>query len=224
MSGNSNNTIVSLTENQISRMRSIFNKITNGEISAEEAIDKVLDPTMEDLFPSLMSMDETREAFSTIVGLMPRFAGKEFFVKIKGLDEPKIFKATTELLPRPINIEPASEEEIEDLPGLEFNASLMPLLLKGKIDKLYGAISQTDTVKIHGLPKFAEWFGNKLDLSNFVPLLQLLNRDSIKKIQKQLIPVLDKATENLTQQSSEESEEAEVSEEDEESEKVEEQG
>lgn len=203
MSEKSNNTIVSLTENQISRMKSTFNKIVKGKVSTDEAIDKILDPTMEDLFPSLMSMDETREAFSTLVGLMPRFAGKEFFIKVKGIDEPKIFKGTTELLPRPISVETATEEEVEELPGIEFNANLVPLLLKGKIDKLYDAISQADTVKIHGLPKFAEWFGDKLDLSNFVPLLLLFNKDAIKKIRKQLIPVLDKATENLTQQSSE---------------------
>ncbi len=204
MSEKSNSTIVSLTEKQISRMKSTFNKVLKGEVSMEDAIDKVLDPTMEDLFPSLMAMDETREAFSTLVGLMPRFAGKEFFIKIRGLEEPKIFKATTELLPRPINVEPASEEEIEGIPGLEFNASLVPLLLKGKINKLYSAVSKSGTVKIHGVPKFAEWFGNKLDLSNFAPLLLLFNRKSIKKIRKQLIPVLDKATKNLTQQESSE--------------------
>lgn len=76
MTEKSNKSLAKLTEEQIKKMRKIFQKVIRGEISIEQAIDQVIDPAMEELFPSLMSTDETREAFTTLVGLMPRFAGK----------------------------------------------------------------------------------------------------------------------------------------------------
>ena len=200
-------------EEYASRAMELFEKVKGGEVNLGEAIECVMAAVTEAVV-DLMSEDEFNERFPQVTEAMPAimiamsgFAEKEFFVRLVGLEAPVVVKARMEMFPRLVEFTSASDKDLEDLPGIDINVSILPPILDGRLlsfirdgDYLYALEILTDKVKYYNLPIVFEWsdgLDGALDISDYKALLALGDGELGSRILERIIPALDNALEKL---------------------------
>lgn len=209
--------LTKLPDEYVERLEKALDKVKSEEVGTEEAVDYFKEPFMEEFFPKLMKIEGTSDGISRLIEIMKEISGKEMYIKMEGMEEPKIFKVTTEKMrfptflfglvrflpvsvlrffikvsPEPLGITPASEDEVGENPGIEIDIEAIPPIMRGDMDQIFGTLSEKEMIKIRKAPDLIEWFNGEMNMAKYEPLLDLFKIKTIKETKKLLIPTLDK--------------------------------